>query len=292
MSVTDARPRIGTMVRAAAGAVDSIHQLLPHGFECWQLSFSLKRDAVPPLAPLADEVRELIAGTGTVVSALGIYGNPLRTDAAGDESRRVLREAIGTAAKFGTNVIGCFAGRIPGASIDACLPRFREVWSEFAREAADHGVLIAFENCLQGGTWESGDRNIAHNPDAWERMFDAVPHDCLGLEWEPAHQLCQLIDPLPQLAKWAPRVFHVHGKDANVHRHVIESHGVYGPERFAWHRLPGFGDTDWTEIIRLLEASGFTGSIDIEGYHDPVWKDEREIEGQVKALHHLKECRG
>ena len=285
------QPRVGTLIRAASGAAESIRALLRHGFESWQLAYSLKRDVIPPLALLAEEVQAAIAGSGTIVSALGIYGNPLRDDALGDESRRALREAMTTARLFGCDVIGCFTGRVPGLSVEACLPRFREVWRELARQAADCGVRLAFENCLQGGTWESGDWNMAHNPDAWERMFDAVPSEHLGLEWEPAHQMCQLIDPLPQLAKWASRIFHVHGKDANVHHHVIAQHGVYGPERFAWHRMPGFGDTDWTEVMRMLRASGFPGSVDIEGFHDPVYKDEREVEGQVKALHYLKECR-
>lgn len=289
--MTPGIPRIGTFIRAASGAAESIRSLLPHGFECWQIGFSLKRDVIPALAPLAEEVSDVIADSGTVVSALGIYGNPLREDAIGAETRRALREAMAAVSLFGTNVIGCFAGRVPGLRVDASLPRFREVWSELAKEAADKGVRIAFENCLQGGTWESGDWNMAHNPDAWERMFDAVPDKCLGLEWEPAHQLCQLIDPLPQLAKWAPRIFHLHGKDANVHRGIVAKHGVFGRERFTWHRFPGLGDTDWTEILRLLCESGFTGSIDIEGYHDPVYNGEREIEGQVNALHYLQECR-
>ena len=286
-----ALPRIGTVIRAAHGAGDSIRALLPHGFESWQILWSLKRDTVPPLAAVAEEVNAAIAGTGTVVSALGIYGNPLRTDAVGEESRRALREAMRTARLFGTGLIGCFTGRIPGAPVDECLPQFKAVWSELAREAADLGVQLAFENCLQGGTWQSGDWNMAHNPDAWERLFDAVPASCLGLEWEPAHQMCQLIDPLPQLRTWAPRIFHLHGKDANVHRHVVERHGVYGPERFAWHRVPGFGDTDWREIFSILRGAGFTGSVDVEGFHDPVFKGDREIEGQVKSLHYLTECR-
>ena len=32
-----------------------------------------------------------------------------------------------------------------------------------------------------GGNWRSGDWNIAHNPSAWDIMFDAVPADNLGL---------------------------------------------------------------------------------------------------------------
>ena len=283
--------RLGTVIRASRGVAGEIARLAPHGFESWQIAWSLKRDTIPPLAALAREIRPLIESTGTVVSALGIYGNPLRTDAVGEESRRALREAFATAALFGTGIVGCFAGRLPGVPVDACLPRFKEVWSELAREAADYGVRVAFENCLQGGTWESGDWNIAHNPDAWQMMFDAVPSPSLGLEWEPAHQMCQCIDPLPQLAKWVHRIFHLHGKDANVDRAIIARHGVYGRERFAWHRLPGFGDTDWREIFALLLRHGFTGHVDIEGVHDPVYKDEREFEGQVLALEYLRQCR-
>lgn len=284
-------PRLGTVIRASRGAADEIQRLAPHGFETWQIAWSLKRDTIPALAGVAEAIRPHLERSGTSVSALGIYGNPLRTDSVGEESLRALREAIVAAPAFGTSLIGCFAGRVPGASIPDSIPRFREVWSELAKEAADLGVRIAFENCLQGGTWESGDWNIAHNPDAWEIMFNAVPAPCLGLEWEPAHQMCQCIEPLAQLEKWAPRIFHIHGKDANVDRSLIARHGVYGRERFAWHRLPGFGDCDWVELLPLLQRHGFTGDIDIEGFHDPVYKDEREFEGQLLSLEYLRKCR-
>ena len=78
------------------------------------------------------------------------------------------------------------------------------------------------------GNWATGDWNIAHNPDAWEMMFNELPDDNLGLEWEPCHQLVYLIDPIPQIRKWAPKIFHVHGKDATVRWDVIREHGVFG----------------------------------------------------------------
>ena len=47
-----------------------------------------------------------------------------------------------------------------------------------------------------------------------------------------------------------------------------------------------------TDIISDLRKSGFKGSIDIEGWHDPVYRDELEMTGQVHALNYLKNCRG
>ncbi len=38
--------------------------------------------------------------------------------------------------------------------------------------------------------------------------------------------------------------------------------------------------------------SGYTGTIDIEGWHDPVHGGDLEMSGQVRALNYLKQCRG
>jgi sugar phosphate isomerase/epimerase len=61
---------------------------------------------------------------------------------------------------------------------------------------------------------------------------------------------------------------------------------------FAYHRTPGFGDSNWTDIISDLRKGGFKGSIDIEGWHDPVYRGDLEMTGQVHALNYLKRCRG
>jgi sugar phosphate isomerase/epimerase len=143
-----------------------------------------------------------------------------------------------------------------------------------------------------GGNWRDGSWNIAINPIAWELKFAAIPAENLGLEWEPCHQMCQLIDPLPQLRDWVHKVFHLHGKDASIDWELIRRYGIEGAKQFAYHRTPGFGDTNWTDVISILRQGGFTGSIDIEGWHDPVYRGELEMVGQVRGMQYLKECRG
>jgi sugar phosphate isomerase/epimerase len=123
-------------------------------------------------------------------------------------------------------------------------------------------------------------------------MFDALPNKNLGLEWEPCHQMVSLIDPMPQLRQWVGKIFHLHGKDATVLWDVVRSKGVHGKAQFAFHRTPGFGDSNWTDIISELRRGGFRGSIDIEGWHDPVYRGDLEMTGQVHALKHLQNCRG
>jgi sugar phosphate isomerase/epimerase len=84
----------------------------------------------------------------------------------------------------------------------------------------------------------------------------------------------------------------VHGKDATIRWEVIREHGIFGKEPFVWMRTPGFGDSNWTDIISELRLAGYSGSIDIEGWHDPVYRGDLEMTGQLSALRHLKTARG
>jgi sugar phosphate isomerase/epimerase len=283
--------RIGTLVGGGKNTGEYIRQILPHGFESLSLTF-WQTLGDTDLKQLARDVKEAIGDRNVVISSLGIFGNPLENGEKDKETRKGWTALINHAHLFGTDVVAGFTGRIRGKPIPDSIPRFKQVFGELARRAADKGVRLAFENCSMGGTWASGDWNIAHNPDAWQLMFDAVPAANVGLEWEPCHQMVALIDPMPQLRQWASRIFHVHGKDATILRDVVQKHGVYGKEPFAFHRTPGFGDSNWTDIISDLRRAGFKGSIDIEGWHDPVYRDDLEMTGQVHALNYLKQCRG
>ncbi len=277
--------RIGTLA-GMQGSPDYLRQILPHGFESFELTNwqSLKGQ---DLAETAKQVADVL-GDQAVISSVGMYGNPL----VDDETAADWRKLIEGAHLFGANVVCGFAGAQEDRSVEENIPRFKEVFGELAKVAEACGVKIAFENCDMGGYWESPKWNIAHSPRAWEMMFDAVPSDALGLEWEPCHQMVSFIDPIENLRKWAHKVYHVHGKDATVDHDVVREYGTRSGRHVVWHRTPGFGDTNWHNVITILRQAGFVGAIDIEGWHDPVYRDDLEMTGQVYALNYLKACRG
>jgi sugar phosphate isomerase/epimerase len=285
--------RIGTLVNGTVkgGPANYIRQILPHGFESFSITFWQHLGGAD-LNKMAGEVKEALGDSGAVISSLGVFGNPLKGDAMAAQTHEGWVKLIDAAPLFGCNIVCGFAGRVVDKPVPESMPKFREVFTPLAKQAADKGVRLAFENCEMGGDWHRGDWNIAHNPVAWEMMFNTVPMDNLGLEWEPAHQLCALTDPLPQLRKWVKKIFHLHGKDATVLWDVVREYGIGGCRQFVWHRTPGFGDSNWTDIISELRRGGFAGSIDIEGWHDPVYRDELEMTGQVAGLNYLKRCRG
>lgn len=281
--------RIGTLVNGN-DAVRVLPQITPHGFESFSLTFWQSTNNAD-LSEMAKQVKEILESKDITISSLGIFGNPLTGEGSNADTLASWERLIDHADEFGTDLVTGFTGRMPG-SIGQSMIRFTEVFGELSRRAQDRGVKLAFENCDMGGTWTEGDWNIAHNPTAWEMMFNAVPEDNIGLQWEPCHQMVSLIDPIPQLRKWVGKIFNVHGKDATIAWDIVKEYGIHGPKEFVWHRTPGFGDTNWTDVISILRQNGYQGSIDIEGFHDPVYKGEWEMTGQVHALNYLKNCRG
>jgi len=282
--------KIGTLI-GAENVKKIMPKLISHGFEAFSITF-WETTGDWDLEQLAKNVKEILAGTDCVISCISIFGNPLLDTDKGIGTRNSWEKLINAAYLFDTNLVTGFAGRITDQPVEASIPKFKEVFTPLTELAASKGVKIAFENCNMGGDWNRGDWNIAFSPKAWELMFEAIPLDNIGLQWEPCHQMVQLVDPIPQLRKWAHRIFAVHGKDATIAWDVIKEYGISGCEPFVWHRTPGFGDTNWTDIISILRMAGFKGSIDIEGWHDPVYRGELEYVGQVHALNYLKHCRG
>ena len=297
--------RIGTLVGSGMDSPNFIRQILPHGFESFSLTF-WKTALNIDFQKLADETLAVLEGSDSLISSLSVFGNPLDTEPGDEDSLKSWEMAIDNAHLFGCDIVSGFTGRLRGRQIHECIDRFKEIWTPLAERADKQGIRIAFENCDMGGTWQTGDWNIAHNPTAWQMMFNAVPAANLGLEWEPCHQMVSLIDPMPQIEEWGHKFFHIHGKDAtirwdrvrkygihsSVHEDIAIQRGIQPIEPFVYHRTPGFGDSDWTAIISELRKVGFTGSIDIEGNHYPVMRGELEMSGQVAGLNYLKTCRG
>ncbi len=276
---------IGTLA-PLQGADKYLPQIIDHGFESFELTMWAYIDD-NDLEQVAKDVKQIVDGRA-VISSVGLYGNPLQDEKTAADWERTIKAAP----LFGATVVCGFAGALEDRPVDESMPKFKEVFGHLAKVAEDTGVKIAFENCDMGGTWDAPKWNIAHAPRAWEMMFNEVPSDALGLEWEPCHQMVSLVDPIPQLRQWVGKVHHVHGKDATINWDVIEREGIRSGQTTVWHRTPGFGDTNWADVITILRQAGWTGAIDIEGWHDPVYKDDLEMTGQVYALEYLKACRG
>jgi sugar phosphate isomerase/epimerase len=213
------------------------------------------------------------------------------------QSQRITEMArtIEAAAVIGCDTVVTFAGSADGMHFYGLpgvgeghssnkarknIERFAEVYGPLSEMAERLGVRIAFETAGRGG----GEGNIAHNPEMWDAMFEAVPSPAIGLSFDPSHLVWLHIPDIPGLIRqYGSRIYHFDGKDCEILPDRLARQGILGSSWWRY-RLPGQGQLDWPAIIAALRDIGYDGAISIE-QEDPV---SPGFEGVAVAGEHLR----
>lgn len=227
----------------------------------------------------AAKIHDQINAAGVAISGLGYYPNPLAPDPAeGQVYADHIRKVIEAASVLGVSVVNTFVGRDWTKSVDENWPRFLEVWKPLIAFAEDKGIRIGIENCpmlFTADEWPGG-KNLATTPKIWRRMFNDIPSQSLGLNFDPSHFVWQHMDYLAAIREFAPRFHHVHAKDARVDHERLNQVGIMAhPLEFHTPKLPGLGDVDWGKFISTLTDSGYHGPVCIE-------VEDRAYEGSLE----------
>ncbi len=201
----------------------------------------------------AKRINDLFGNAGVSISGLGYYPNPLTPDRAeGQVYIDHLRNVIAAAKKLGVPVVNTFIGRDPAKSIEDNWPRFLEVWRPLIDYAAGEGIKIGIENCPMSFTrdeWPGG-KNLAISPAVWRRMFTDIPHENFGLNFDPSHFVWQMMDYVKAIRDFAPRIHHLHAKDARLDHDRLNDVGLLAyPLEYHTPKLPGLGDVDWGKFF-------------------------------------------
>jgi len=205
------------------------------------------------------------------------YAAPHKSTAA--DARKHLQRAMDVAETMNTPTVCCNAW-VEGATVAEKLASYTKIFGELARVAEDRGFRLAIENCPHGG------RNIAWSPAMWERMFNAVPSEAIGLEFDPSHLVWEGIDAVAALKEFGSRVFAFHAKDTEVLGDVLRREGILG-EGWWRYRIPGWGEVDWTGMFAALADVRYEGDMIIE-HEDPVFDGEQFEQGLRLGLRHLR----
>jgi sugar phosphate isomerase/epimerase len=233
----------------------------------------------------AAEVRALTQRYGVQISGLGYYPNPLAPD--NDESRTAvdhLKKVIAASAELGLGRVNTFVGRDPAKSVEKNWPKFLDTWQPLIEFAQQHGVKIGIENCPMLFTedeWPGG-KNLAHSPAIWRKMFESIPSDHFGLNYDPSHMVFQQMDYLAPMRDFASRLFHIHAKDVRVDQHKLDQVGTLAyPNLYHTPKLPGLGEVDWGRFFSVLGDAGYRGPVCVE-VEDRIY--EGSLENRILAL--------
>ncbi len=216
----------------------------------------------------ARRVNDLMAKAGVKISGLGYYPNPLAPDQAEAQIYvEHLKKVITAARLLGLGVVNTFVGRDYTKSIDDNWPRFLKTWKPIIKHAENNGMRIGIENCPMSFTkdeWPGG-KNLAFSPSIWRRMYNDIPSDHFGLNFDPSHFVWLHMDYLKAMREFKHKLFHIHAKDVHLDQEKLDDVGTLAfPNLYHTPKLPGMGDVNWGRFFATLTETGYKGPVCVE----------------------------
>lgn len=235
----------------------------------------------------AVQMKEYAQMRGVALSALAYYPNTLDPDPEKRASYiEHLYKLIDAAVLLGVDLVTTFLGRVPDRTVSENLDTVAEVWPPILKYARERGVRIAIENCPMLFTedeWPGG-QNLMTSPANWRRVFEILPDENFGINYDPSHCVWQQIDYLRPLYEFKDRIFHVHFKDIKVLPDKLADVGVMAaPLEYMEPKLPGLGDIDWGAFVSALTDIGYEGYTAIE-IEDKAFESSLNRARQAVAL--------
>jgi len=242
------------------------------GFTSMQLRFDPAALDDAKIAAIKDK----IAQSGIVVSALACDGNHIDPDAAArDKVNRYTASMIELAGKLGVPHIGGQSGTMRGRPLAEQVDAIVKVYTEkYFPLCEKYKVKVLWEPY-------AGGPNIATGPVGWEALFKAFqnsPH--VGLQFDPSHLQWQFMDPVAAAREFVDKIYDVHLKDTEILWHVVRRAGINPVNNQRWwrFRLPGQGSVDWKGLFAVLAEAGYTGAMNIEN-EDEFYYPSTDREG-------------
>ena len=227
----------------------------------------------------AAHIQEYSKCKNVEISSLAYYPNTMD----GDFEKRAaavehLKNLIKASAKLGVNMVTTFIGRDQTKNVEENLELVKEIWPPILDTAKEYGVKVAIENCpmLFGPDQWPGGQNLMTTPAIWKKVFDILPYDNFGINYDPSHFVWQMIDYIKPIYEFKDKIFHVHYKDIKVYEDRLNQCGIMAyPLDFMSPKLPGLGDVDWGKYVSALTDIGYDGYTCIE-VEDKAFEGSKE----------------
>ena len=224
-------------------------------------------------------IKDFCTKKGIEISSLAFYPNTMDGNLEKGNAAIVhLKKVINMSALLGVNMVTTFIGRDQTKTVEENLKLFKEIWPPIIKLAEEKGVKVAIENCpmLFGADQWPGGQNLFTTPALWRKMFELLPSDNFGINYDPSHFIWQQIDYIKPLYEFKDKIFHIHFKDIKLYPDKLNEVGIMGyPLDYMSPKLPGLGDVDWGKYVSALTDIGFVGFACIE-VEDKAFESSKE----------------
>lgn len=253
---------------------------------CWPVAKAERRyagvshiDVVNLDKKKAAEILDKCKAKRVELSSLAFYPNVMDEDEAKREAAiSHLYKLIEASSMLGVNLVTTFIGRNQALSVEDNLALVKEIWPPIIKYAKEKGVKIGIENCpmLFGRDQWPGGQNLMTTPAIWDKIFNILPDDNFGLNYDPSHFVWQMMDYIKPIYEFKDKLFHVHFKDIKLYKDKLDRVGTMAyPLDIMSPKLPGLGDVDWSKFVSALTDVGYNGCACLE-VEDRAFEGSRE----------------
>ncbi len=268
------------------------------GFECVEIACWPKGKAVRRYAGVTHidinesdeqkllEYRDYAKAKAIEISSLGYYPNPMDHDKEAVEvAIKHIYKLIDASALMGINMITTFIGRNKTKTVEENIDLYVETWTPIVRYAEKKNVKIGIENCPMLYTQDEwpGGNNLAHAPYIWRQMFELIPSNNLGLNYDPSHPYLLHSSVTKPLYEFRDKIFHVHFKDIKIYQEKLDEFGVFSYPSL-WHspKLPGLGGVDFGAFVSALNDINFDGYACLEVEDKAYESSEEDVKAGIE----------
>lgn len=253
-----------------------------------------------------EEYKALLKKYNIEISAISCHGNPVHPQKEiAEDYHNQFKNAILAAELLGVDTVIGFSG-CPGDCENSKYPNWVTCsWPE------DYGIILKWQweekvipywkdmaefakaHHITKIALEMHPGFVVYNPTSLLRLREAVG-DIIGAKFDPSHLFWQGIDPVYAIKALKGAIYHFHAKDTRIDKQICSVKGVletgaYGDSLGrAWDfRTVGYGHGKevWNDIVSMLKAVGYDGTLSIE--HEDGMMSPKE--GLEKAVSFLKD---
>ncbi len=248
----------------------------------------------------AEKIKILFKDNNMEISAMAYYDNNIHPNLEQRNSYLThLKKVIDTASMLDVKLVGTFVGSNPELSPNENMKEIKKVFTDVLKYAVDKNVSIMIENCPMENWVKFGlPGNYAYSPELWDALFNELPQENFGLNFDPSHLYWLGINYLQAAADFSDKIFHAHAKDTEIIAEGEYQYGIFGrqidpvPWKSGWwrYRMPGSGEINWQKFISTLQENGYDKVLSIE-HEDPVWEgsEDKVKTGLELGLKHLSQ---
>jgi sugar phosphate isomerase/epimerase len=113
-------------------------------------------------------------------------------------------------------------------------------------------------------------------------MFELIPSDALGLNYDPSHLVWQHMDHVQPIYDYKHKLHHIHLKDVKIYKNKLDRVGIMAnPLEYHSPKIPGLGDVRWRDFFSALTTVGYRGPVCIEVEDKSFEGSQEDIESSI-----------